>query len=52
MQDVIENWDGKLPSTLLADGENSIFKMFAITPSQNAEGTFNVEDTQAVNGQN
>ena len=31
MQDVIETWNGQLPSTLLADGENSIFKMFAIT---------------------
>ncbi len=38
MQDVIENWDGKLPSTLLADGENSIFKMFAITPTDVAQG--------------
>lgn len=47
MQDVIENWDGKLPSTLLADGENSIFKMFAITPSQNTEETADVAGNQA-----
>ena len=52
MQDVIENWDGKLPSTLLADGENSIFKMFAINPSQNAEGTAGAAADQAVEGQN
>lgn len=52
MQDVIENWDGKLPSTLLADGENSIFKMFAITPSQIAEGSSGAVGEPAVEGQN
>ena len=52
MQDVIENWDGKLPSTLLADGENSIFKMFAITPSEVAEETANVVETPAEESQN
>ena len=30
MQDVIENWDGQLPSTLVSDGDGGIFKMFAI----------------------
>lgn len=57
MQDVIENWDGKLPSTLLADGENSIFKMFAITPSQITEETSHVAgaqstDAHTANGEN
>jgi hypothetical protein len=52
MQDVIENWDGKLPSTLLADGENSIFKMFAVNPSQITEETAGAAADQAVEGQN
>ena len=37
MQDVIEAWNGQLPSTLLSDGDGSIFKMFAITPAESAE---------------
>ena len=47
MQDVIESWNGQLPSTLLADGENSIFKMFAITPSDVAADNGNVSDQSA-----
>lgn len=36
MQDVINAWNGILPSTLLTDGENGLFRMFAIQPSQNS----------------
>lgn len=38
MQDIIETWDGKLPSTLVTDG-SSIFRMFAINAG-NAADTF------------
>lgn len=41
MQDIINNWNGVLPSTLLTDGENGLFRMFAITsnPKDGADGS-------------
>lgn len=30
MQDIISSWNGILPSTLLTDGENGVFRMFAV----------------------
>lgn len=46
MQDIIESWNGVLPSTLLTDGEGGLFKMFAITSeSGSAAGTAQSSDT-------
>lgn len=33
-QDMINSWNGVLPSTFVTDGENGLFKMFSITPAQ------------------
>lgn len=33
MQDIINSWNGILPSTLLTDGENGLFRMFAVNGS-------------------
>ena len=40
-QDMIDNWNGVLPSTLVTDGENGLFKMFSISPENtgNENGT-------------
>ena len=34
MQDIINSWNGVLPSTLLTDGEDGLFRMFTISPSE------------------
>lgn len=50
MQDVIDAWNGTLPSTLLTDGEGGLFKMFAITSSQ-SEAAGKAETSESGNGE-
>lgn len=44
MQDVIEAWDGKLPSTLVTDG-SSIFHMFSIGADESGLGIAQIPST-------
>ncbi len=37
MQDIINGWNGVLPSTLLSGAENGLFPMFAIPPADSAK---------------
>ncbi len=37
-QDMINSWNGVLPSTFVTDGENGLFKMFSIMPAQDGNG--------------
>lgn len=43
MQDVIEAWDGKLPTTLITDGDNGIFRMFAVNTGEMSIGVAPIE---------